>query len=191
MPETIDCDSAIDIADSDEEPKVQPKAVPPADTASAAAAPKPLPKGPWDCPACGECNGEKRLKCNNCGKPRPGTEACSSSSSAAAATPNTAAAAAAAAPEEGGAERRRKRNRGWDDWDEQAKKASAAASAKHASVMKDMVNSWKPTVEQLKAMTVAELQPLCKSWKIHIEPKEFVRDIMLAKALKVMHSIET
>lgn len=50
-------------------------------------------------------------------------------------------------------------------------------------------------------MTVAELQPVCKSWKILIDPKavgsswdlrcqEYMRDVMLSKALKVIHGLE-
>ena len=135
-----------------------------------------LPVGPWDCPPCGEQNGEKRLKCNNCGRPRPGTEAVD------AAIPKS--------QTDGPGAGRRKRTRGWDDWEEQAKKAAAKASAQNASIMKDVINSWKPTVEQLKAMTVAELQPICKSWKIFIEPKDYMRDVMLSKALKVIHGVD-
>ncbi|OLQ14586.1 hypothetical protein AK812_SmicGene1259 [Symbiodinium microadriaticum] len=140
---------------------------------------RPLPTGPWDCPACGEPNGEKRLKCNNCGKPRPGTEEVVQAETL-----------QPAPPAEAQVEKRKKRNRGWDDWDEQAKKAAQAASAANATLMKDVVNSWKPTVEQLKAMTVAELGPICRSWKISIDPKEYMRDVMISKALKVIHGIE-
>lgn len=136
-----------------------------------------LPRGPWDCPFCGEQNGEKRLKCNNCGRPRPGTEALVD-----AAIPKT--------ETDGPGAGRRKRTRGWDDWEEQAKKAAAKASAQNATMMKDVINSWKPTVEQLKAMTVAELQPICKSWKIFIEPKDYMRDVMLSKALRVIHGVD-
>ncbi|CAJ1372435.1 unnamed protein product [Effrenium voratum] len=131
-----------------------------------------LPEGPWTCPFCEESNGEKRLKCNNCTKPRPGTE-------------EVAAAAPAPPPSA------RRKRKGWDDWDEQAKKAAAKASAANACLMKDVVNRWKPTVEQLNAMTVAELGPICKTWKISIEPKEYMRDVMLSKALKVIHGVES
>lgn len=137
-----------------------------------------LPRGPWDCPFCGEQNGEKRLKCNNCGRPRPGTEALVD-----VAIPKT-------SETDGPGAGRRKRTRGWDDWEEQAKKAAAKASAQNATMMKDVINSWKPTVEQLKAMTVAELQPICKSWKIFIEPKDYIRDVMLSKALRVIHGVD-
>lgn len=137
--------------------------------------------GPWECPACGESNGEKRLKCNNCTRVRPGAEEL-------VATPtSTAPAATGDATKD---ESRRKRRRGWDDWEEQAKQAAAKASTQNASIMKDVINSWKPTVDQLKAMTVAELGPVCKSWKISIEPKEYMRDVMLSKALKVIHGVD-
>merc|ERR1719188_745774 len=57
-------------------------------------------------------------------------------------------------------------------------------------MMQHLVNAWKPTVPQLKAMTVKELTPLLKNWKVHIDPNCFSRDAMLAKALKVIHNIE-
>mmetsp|Transcript_62936 Transcript_62936/g.147699 ORF Transcript_62936/g.147699 Transcript_62936/m.147699 type:complete len:192 (-) Transcript_62936:41-616(-) len=139
--------------------------------------PQELPTGPWDCPACGEHNGEKRLKCNNCGRERPGIKA--------------PAAEVISQPAPIEVDKRKKRGRGWDDWDEQAKKAAAVASAANASLMKDVVNSWKPSVDQLKAMSVAELGPVCKSWKISIEPKEYMRDVMLSKALKVIHGVDS
>ncbi|CAK9024103.1 unnamed protein product [Durusdinium trenchii] len=158
---------------STEEPKVEA-------SAPAALSLLELPTGPWECAFCAESNGEKRLKCNNCLKPRPGTEELHISAPKAAPL--------APMPANSG---RRKRGRGWDDWEEQAQKAAAEASAQNAHLMKDVVNSWKPTVEQLKAMTVAELGPVCKSWKISIEPKDYMRDVMLSKALKVIHGVES
>merc|ERR1719433_2085315 len=84
----------------------------------------------------------------------------------------------------------RKRRRGWDDAEEQQRqKAALAASAASAAVMEKIVTNWKPSVAQLKAMSVAELQPLLKNWKVHIDPTGFTRDIMLARALKVIHNI--
>lgn len=65
--------------------------------------------GPWDCPACDESNGEQRLKCNNCGRAREGGPAPEASA--------------------------RRRKRGWDDWEEQAKKAAAKASKQNAHIM--------------------------------------------------------
>eukprot|EP00933_Yihiella_yeosuensis_P036892 TRINITY_DN30718_c0_g1_i1.p1 TRINITY_DN30718_c0_g1~~TRINITY_DN30718_c0_g1_i1.p1 ORF type:complete len:220 (+),score=62.40 TRINITY_DN30718_c0_g1_i1:180-839(+) len=156
-----------------------------------------LPKGRWDCPSCGENNREDRLKCHNCHKARPGTEKLTASQAASAmaamaakSASSTETKATAEGSATGGDRKRRRRGGGWDDWEEQAKKAASAASAANATMMKDVINSWKPTVEQLKAMTVAELTPICKSWKIHIDPKNFMRDVMLAKALKVIHGIE-
>ncbi|CAL1173429.1 unnamed protein product [Cladocopium goreaui] len=187
--------SAIDICDSDEDEALARKReairrrrqaatgseLPSSEEVPAAKPPVELPTGPWECPACGESNGEKRLKCNNCTRVRPGAEEL-------VATPtSTAPAATGDATKD---ESRRKRRRGWDDWEEQAKQAAAKASTQNASIMKDVINSWKPTVDQLKAMTVAELGPVCKSWKISIEPKEYMRDVMLSKALKVIHGVD-
>eukprot|EP00929_Paragymnodinium_shiwhaense_P115687 TRINITY_DN8470_c0_g1_i1.p1 TRINITY_DN8470_c0_g1~~TRINITY_DN8470_c0_g1_i1.p1 ORF type:complete len:158 (-),score=57.67 TRINITY_DN8470_c0_g1_i1:270-743(-) len=120
----------------------------------------------WECPSCGEFNKEERLKCNNCGKAKPGSEEPPKPSAEVAAT----GADADAKPAE------RKRRRGWDE-DTSFKEARAKSAA---STLESIVKTWKPSVDQLKSMTVAQLQPILKTWKIDIKPE----------ALKVIHSIE-
>mmetsp|Transcript_89327 Transcript_89327/g.251474 ORF Transcript_89327/g.251474 Transcript_89327/m.251474 type:complete len:158 (+) Transcript_89327:80-553(+) len=144
------------------------------------------PAAKWECPACGEMNRADRPKCNNCSKPRPVSDAPADAPPRAATTagPNgvggDAGADTAAAP--------RKRRRGWDS--DESQSAKVASSAASAALIESVVKSWKPSVSQLKAMSVAELQPILKTWKVHIEPSAFNRDAMLAKALKLIHNIE-
>lgn len=132
----------------------------------------------WECGACGEMNKGERSKCNNCGKARIDVRPHDDGGAAPRGD------AASLVPDA-----TRKRRRGWDDA-EQTTKVAASAAKSSATVMERLVKNWTPNIEQLKAMSVAELQAQLKSWKVHIEPNAFTRDAMVAKALKVMHNID-
>lgn len=57
------------------------------------------------------------------------------------------------------------------------------ASASAARI-EQMVNQWRPSEQQLEAMTVEELQTLLKQWKV--STKFTTKDALLAKVRKAM-----